>query len=282
MGTCKWCGKSGWLVRVTKNGMCAGCHDTHTPRVLGKLRRVGDSIAIVDSGEVLKKRVERCEEIVRIARQLIPYEDRGIPLCNPPPSELIPRYEEELELLLLGRRISYAIFWRVDPLTEDYNKPLKIKSFSSNRSYFVNLHEFTCTCPDFQERRRHVPPGKFNRLCKHIAEAFSRHGRPDGWSEVHHAIISRSFGMFKDRYFIIPLNSGIEIALGYEDDYSWLDVFARSRRTGEKKGLYTGRYHRYGFNYLGPRWSYGEGPPGAMEIRRIIRALALRLNWPSE
>lgn len=93
MATCKWCGNSGFLVRVSDNGMCDRCESTQTPILHRGLEIIQDSLRLVDSGNTLQARVSRCQDIVRVAKELLPYEERGIPTCEPPPSELIPHFE---------------------------------------------------------------------------------------------------------------------------------------------------------------------------------------------
>jgi hypothetical protein len=74
----------------------------------------------------------------------------------------------------------------------------------------------------------------------------------------------------KDHYYRLTLASGEEFAVGATVDEAWLDVITRKRRKGERAGLFTGAYDCFGYSIIEGRWSYGEGPPGAGEIRRLL------------
>ena len=74
----------------------------------------------------------------------------------------------------------------------------------------------------------------------------------------------------KDYYYRATLASGQDFAVGVSPPYPWLDVIARTRRKGEKGGLYTGPYDICGFHAVESRWAHSDGPPGALEIRKIL------------
>ena len=136
--------------------------------------------------------------------------------------------------------------------------------------YEVNLNALTCTCPNFVRLRQEVPPTSFGRMCKHLAARY-RLLVPEGAStELILAILGA--GHMKVDHRIARLASGGTVVLGFDPDREWCDVFARRRRAGERGGSYTGLFARYGFNLLERRWSYGDGPDGAREIRRLIEA----------
>ena len=78
----------------------------------------------------------------------------------------------------------------------------------------------------------------------------------------------------KSRFFRGELASGEAVYFALNDEGSWIDVYARSRRQGERDGRFTGKYQRYGFSVFGNRWSYGQGPPAAGEIRTLMAQLS--------
>lgn len=73
-----------------------------------------------------------------------------------------------------------------------------------------------------------------------------------------------------DAYYRLRMASGEVFAVGFTEGEPWLDVFTRKRRKGEKGGVYTGPYDDFGYDALDGRWSYGESPPRAAEIRELI------------
>jgi len=95
MAACKWCGKSGWLLRVSTNGMCNVCESVHVPVVMRKWQILQESEQLVKAGKTLKTRLGRCDDIIRIAGELIPYEQKGITTTLPPPSKFRSAYIEE-------------------------------------------------------------------------------------------------------------------------------------------------------------------------------------------
>ena len=74
----------------------------------------------------------------------------------------------------------------------------------------------------------------------------------------------------KASYYALELASGERIAVGHTPGEGWLDVAARKRRRGETRGVYTGPYAMFGYSCSEGRWSHGEGPPGASEIRGLL------------
>jgi hypothetical protein len=95
MATCKWCGRSGWLLSISANGMCDTCEATEVPSIVRKVQIIQESQSLVESGKSFKARVDRCDDIIRIAEKLIPYELKGITVVEPPAAELKAGYELE-------------------------------------------------------------------------------------------------------------------------------------------------------------------------------------------
>jgi len=105
----------------------------------------------------------------------------------------------------------------------------------------------------------------------------SRHQRrtdpPDGfrWAgEDAPELVRRST---KPNRAVRAMASGQLVYFGCSAATPWVDVYARKRRAGEREGLYTGDYECFGFHMTKNRWSYGEGPPGAREIRTMMEQL---------
>lgn len=74
----------------------------------------------------------------------------------------------------------------------------------------------------------------------------------------------------KQRYFRLVLPSGREIGVGRSSDTDWIDIFARRHRKPDMKGQASGDFECLGFSMTASRWSYGEGPYGAKEIRAAL------------
>lgn len=74
----------------------------------------------------------------------------------------------------------------------------------------------------------------------------------------------------KEHYFRANLVPGHDIGIGVTRGRVWIDVISRKRRGGEKQGAFTGSYTISGFHITESRWSYGDGPPGALIIRKLL------------
>lgn len=100
MATCKWCERSGWLLSLSANGMCDTCEVTEVPLIVRRVEAIQESQSIVDSAGTFQARIESCDDIIRTAEELIPYELKGISVAEPPAAELKAAYEAERERIV--------------------------------------------------------------------------------------------------------------------------------------------------------------------------------------
>jgi len=77
-------------------------------------------------------------------------------------------------------------------------------------------------------------------------------------------------------HFRGSLRSGQLVYFGCSPGIEWVNAYARKRLTGDRDGLFTGPYMHFGFSIDRGNWSYGEGAPGAGEIRDFIYAMVRR------
>jgi hypothetical protein len=140
--------------------------------------------------------------------------------------------------------------------------------------YYVNLETVSCTCKEFiSHRQKHNVKG-IGRLCKHLARAYKKAGI---WPEQEDVVtVLLENGPFSGgawnyhNVYAVHLRSGEKVYFGTKNDREWVDVYTRKRKRGEKAGSFTGAYSKFGFDRGARRWSYGDGPPAAKEIREII------------
>ena len=152
---------------------------------------------------------------------------------------------------------------------------LEVASFSEpGVHYRVDLHQLTCTCPDFVQNRANLPADSFGRLCKHLSSEILRQENSDTYDDLSRAIL-KSYSR-KASYYGTHLPSGSVVAFGISPGEEWIDVFARKRKKGETAGNCTGEYACYGYSIQRNGWSYGEGPVGAKEIREALRNLIMQ------
>jgi hypothetical protein len=144
----------------------------------------------------------------------------------------------------------------------------EIESYSDeNILYSVSASEMSCTCPDFKKYRKGIPVNDPRRACKHVYSVMADNGLLSNLSELALAILESPS---KNRTLTtVKLASGNEVSICHGGN-EWVDVFTRKRRKGDSGGLYSGKYDRFGFNINEQRWSYGDAPPGAREIRSVL------------
>jgi len=92
MAQCKWCGRKGVFLSITKIGLCKTCESIIETKVPRYERKIRYSENIVDTSNEVDERVKNCRYIVERAKEIVKYEKKGIPTFTPLPSELIRYY----------------------------------------------------------------------------------------------------------------------------------------------------------------------------------------------
>lgn len=132
MATCKWCGKSGFFLSVTPNGLCGNCNYSVTFNAREKLRLIEDSIKVVMKSKNLDTKLSRLDFIIEQATYLLEYENKNINMFTINPSVIIEMANKD--------KIEAVI----ETLTEEFNKTLlKIDvttSFTSKLNEINKLH----------------------------------------------------------------------------------------------------------------------------------------------
>ncbi|SDH70635.1 SWIM zinc finger family protein [Propionivibrio dicarboxylicus] len=145
-----------------------------------------------------------------------------------------------------------------------------VHSRTQDATYEIDLGEITCTCPDFATRSG-FPKNHMSRLCKHLmasldaAKAFS----DDPWKA---AIAKNHQGGPVEALMISPSKSQ-PVLLTVSRNKDWVNVFARKKRRGETMATASGEIDQFGWSVAESRWSYGEAPPGARELRGILKKI---------
>ena len=140
---------------------------------------------------------------------------------------------------------------RIKPFGNEHDREISVESHNSSVRYNVNLHRYTCTCPDFLQRRRSRLVGDIGRSCKHLREAVLSLDSDAFGDELTRVIFKSPHGPY-DRIWFIPGPDGEIIALGIRDEKDWVNLFVR--RPGK------GPYERYGYHRGDHRWAYGNQP----------------------
>lgn len=194
---------------------------------------------------------------------------RAVPRCAPvrPPEPPLPP-----EVTLIPHTISFD----VAPST---TQPIEVRSSSLEEhrpTYLVDLVAQTCTCPDFA-RRSTIQRDNPARWCKHIVRQMRDTGSARGRDLWGEAMLSEGMGG-PNRTMLVRRGGWPDILVAQENSDDWISVYARTARRGENVREATGRVHRFGWNTEQRRWSYGESPPGAGQLRKILNAVAEQLR----
>jgi hypothetical protein len=101
MPECKMCGKSGWLLSVSDEGLCGSCYPTYINEVQQRFRIITDCIRLVDESKKTETRLSRCDLLVEHAEELRIYQEKGIPTIKPSPSQLVHDYTRMRDRIIL-------------------------------------------------------------------------------------------------------------------------------------------------------------------------------------
>lgn len=149
----------------------------------------------------------------------------------------------------------------IKPFGREYNKDFSVESRSGSGCYTLNLYSYTCTCPDFIERRGGRSIGDIGRSCKHLRDAVLSLDTNPIADELTRVIFKSPHGPY-DRIWFAPDPDGEILALGITEGKPWWNLFVR-------KGP-GGAYDRYGYHPVDRRWAYESSPPSAHEILQLL------------
>jgi hypothetical protein len=138
---------------------------------------------------------------------------------------------------------------------------MEMPSSREEKAFVINLMQHTCTCPDSHQRKV-WPVAHPGRCCKHMANAFSRTGKPmEPWFQtLLDDCFMRGRGTDPVDDWLLAQVPKVKPALISGGPSEWCSVFV-----AENKG-----YERFAFNRVTSRWSYGAAPTLARAIESTI------------
>ena len=83
MAQCKWCGKSGFLLPINKNGICFNCEKFISMDIQNQIRILNDSLKIVKETKNINTLISRLDLIIQHSEELVKYEKKGISTTTP-------------------------------------------------------------------------------------------------------------------------------------------------------------------------------------------------------
>lgn len=102
MAKCKYCGRSGLFLSVSREGLCRSCQPIVVMDVKQRGRIINDSMRLIEESKKLDTQISRCDLLLEHATELAEYEKRGIPSIKPPPSALLQGYRQIRDELILA------------------------------------------------------------------------------------------------------------------------------------------------------------------------------------
>lgn len=130
----------------------------------------------------------------------------------------------------------------------------------------IDLTGPRCTCAQWSERRWNFPEGDYRRACEHVIHAYTRAAADAGFKgePLFDAFIhdqqARGGTSPLETWEVITI-SGKDVLSGSRPDREWINFLVPT-----KEG-----YHRYGYNKVDRRWSYGEAPRGfAISLQNLF------------
>ena len=167
--------------------------------------------------------------------------------------------------LRFRRAAPYCPSFLLPPLPQELDKVRTIPSLKQGGVvYEVNLHQLTCTCPQFRHRRGFYPKGDVRRLCRHVRKELRLANALVHYDELTRRIIE---GRGKDHCYARLNILGSDIAFGFHPRNDFARIFTRRQMPEDPpEGPFTGPYDKFTFLISQEIWVYGEEPPGAETI----------------
>jgi hypothetical protein len=89
MAQCKWCGSKGLLVFTNKDGYCKSCQNAIYGEIKENIEVIQNAIKIVGGSDDYRGIIHQCDLLIQTAGILSKYENKGLDVIQPPPSEII-------------------------------------------------------------------------------------------------------------------------------------------------------------------------------------------------
>ena len=104
MRTCKWCGKTGWLLKISKDGLCQKCDPEVQARITHTSRVLNENLVMMRHAKDVETQLSKGQHAIKQLLEIIPYYEKGLVSLKPSPQEMVARIHHE-ERRIVGRHI---------------------------------------------------------------------------------------------------------------------------------------------------------------------------------
>ncbi len=138
MAQCKWCDRSGWLLKLSERGLCKSCDYMVGMEVSQLARIINESMEIVDKSKNLETRMARLDLVGNYCKELAKYHQKGIKTIDPSPIEFA-RAATELKDKIIQEHCSNIIHEATQKVTVATTPKSKINLLSKARMQLREL-----------------------------------------------------------------------------------------------------------------------------------------------
>ena len=179
-------------------------------------------------------------------------------------------WDQEKEILVTLNMAMRPFSLKVNPKPTNM-VAIDVLEEKSNIYHRVDLGNQSCTCEEFT-RRAELPFNDLRRWCKHIMRAMHMDNalaHENDWIKAiakdgyHAPIAARLFERQTTGLFLFAVGTNKE----------WVNIYARTKRSKELVSEASGEITRFGWNMKQKNWAWGIAPPGARELKELIRAI---------
>jgi hypothetical protein len=100
MAKCRYCGRSGWFMSVTDNGLCTSCNPIVVRDIVQRKKDIARQASALNLPGKFENKVQRCDAAIRHLKVLADYERRGIPVRDLSPSSFLKEYQQARNRIL--------------------------------------------------------------------------------------------------------------------------------------------------------------------------------------
>lgn len=142
MAKCKWCGKSGLFLSISKNGLCNICEIIVVSEVVQYQRLINESTVIIQQSSNTDTIVSRFDFIVDKLNSLSRFEKKEIPTIIPPPSIAL----ETMSPVERDNNIVYGLEKELGKLK------LALTGLKTNTAKMNRVNKFLVRCQDYAKQ----------------------------------------------------------------------------------------------------------------------------------